>query len=100
MKEIYVSPGDVVVTNIGLYQHFSVVSDLICALGKPMLISATDRNGTVQEETWGVVTQGKETYVADIPTTLSVAQILANARSQIGKWKYSLIKSKCCEDFA
>lgn len=51
--------GDIVVSNFDVYQHWSLVSDSLCEKGLPMLISATKRNGTVQEESWDVVTQGK-----------------------------------------
>ena len=98
MKELVVSPGDVVVTNFGIYQHWSLVTDRVCELGNYMLISATKRNGTVQEEPWHVVTDNKETYVAEIETSYSVQQVLANARSQIGQWVYS-VTDRNCEHF-
>ncbi len=98
MEELAVKPGDVVVTSFGVYQHWSLVSDRLCSAGKPMLISATQRNGTVREEPWDVVTQGETTYVADVTSSKPLQQILADARSQIGKWSYS-ITSKNCEHF-
>lgn len=95
MKELIVNPGDVVVTNLGVYQHWSTVTDKFCSLGNYMLISATKRNGTVQEEPWHIVTDGKETYVAEIELGLPIAQILSNARSQIGNWGYSVTSNNC-----
>ncbi|WP_240001216.1 lecithin retinol acyltransferase family protein [Photobacterium kishitanii] len=90
-----VKPGDIVVSDFDLYEHYSVVSDKISTDGKPFLISATKRNGTVKEEPWDIATQEKYTYLSDKQSNLSVAEILSNARSQIGKWRYSLIDSNC-----
>jgi hypothetical protein len=87
--------GDIVVTDFGVYQHWSLVSDALCKNGLPMLISATKRNGTVQEEPWAVVTQGKHTYIAKKESQYSVMHTLQQARSQIGKWKYSLLDNNC-----
>lgn len=95
MNYLVVKAGDVVVTEFGIYQHWSIVSDRLCALGKNMLISATKRTGTVQEETWDCVTQGKYTYVVALNTKKSVSQILADARSQIGRWIYSVTGNNC-----
>jgi len=63
-----------------------------------MLISATKRNRTVQEEPWHVVTGGKETYVAEITANYPVSEVIDNARSQIGQWTYS-ITDRNCEHF-
>jgi hypothetical protein len=93
------SPGDIVVTNFTGYQHWSLVSDKLCDLGKPFLISATKRNGTVREEPWDTVTQGKRTYVADVSYSRSVSEVLAMARSQVNQWRYSIRKNNC-EHFA
>ena len=98
MKRLEVMPGDVVVSNFGMYQHWSLVSDRVCRSGKPMLISATKRNGTVREEPWDVVTDGKDTYVAEFSANYAVQDVLANARSQIGQWVYS-ITDRNCEHF-
>jgi hypothetical protein len=95
MNNLTVQAGDVVVTQFGVYQHWSLVSDRFCSLGKNMLISATKRTGTVQEETWDEVTQGKHTYVAVTNSEKSIKQILADARSQIGGWAYSVTDNNC-----
>lgn len=92
---LYPKPGDVVVTNFTGYQHWSLVSDKLCELGRPLLISATKRNGTVSEEPWDTVTQGKETYVADVSYARPVSEVLAMARAQIGQWKYSVTLNNC-----
>lgn len=92
---IYPKPGDVVVTNFSGYQHWSLVSDKLCELGKPLLISATMRNGTVSEEPWDSVTHGKETYVADVSYARPVSDVLAAARAQIGQWRCSLTSNNC-----
>ena len=95
MNYLEVQAGDVVVTQFGLYQHWSLVSDRFCSLGKNMLISATKRTGTVQEESWDEVTQGKHTYVVVSNSDKSIAQILSDARSQIGKWTYAVADNNC-----
>ena len=99
MNYLEVNAGDVVVTQFDIYQHWSIVSDQCCSLGKNMLISATKRTGTVQEEPWDDVTQGKQTYISDVSTEKSIPQVLSDARSQIGSWKYSLTDGNC-EHFA
>jgi hypothetical protein len=95
MEKLKVNVGDIIVTNFIGYQHWSIVSDRICPQGVPLLISAPDRNGTVKEESWDVVTQGKKTYVADVSKSYNVQKTLDNARSQIGKWNYSIATNNC-----
>jgi hypothetical protein len=95
MNNIVAKAGDVVVTQFGVYQHWSLVSDRSCSLGKNMLISATKRTGTVQEETWDTVTQGKHTYVIESNEDKLVSQVLLDARSQIGSWAYSVTEQNC-----
>ncbi|MDH5925917.1 lecithin retinol acyltransferase family protein [Vibrio lentus] len=91
--------GDIVVSNFGVYQHWSLVSDVLCEKWLPMLISATQRNGTVQEESWDIVTKGEHTYLTEVTYDRPVPEVLEVARSQIGKWKYSLT-DRNCEHFA
>ncbi|CAH8206859.1 lecithin retinol acyltransferase family protein [Vibrio aestuarianus] len=95
MKTITVKAGDIVVSDFGIYQHWSLVSDTFCEKGLPMLISATKRNGTVKEEPWHVVTQGKHTYPVKDTYERSVNEVLELARSQIDTWKYSLSERNC-----
>ncbi|WP_434360894.1 lecithin retinol acyltransferase family protein [Parasalinivibrio latis] len=98
MNTIEVKAGDVVATTFGFYQHFSLVTDKISDDGKPMLISATKRNGTVKEEPWDVVTEGKPTYVVDAKYDDPISTVIERARSQIGVWKYE-VTSHNCEHF-
>lgn len=98
MKTVNVSPGDIVVSDFGMYQHWSIVSDATCQKGLPMLISATQRNGTVKEEPWDVVTGGKRTYVADATLQRDRKEVLTLARSEVGTWVYS-VTSRNCEHF-
>lgn len=90
MDNLIVQAGDVVVTQFDTYQHWSLVSDRICPDGKNMLISATKRTGTVQEEPWDNVTKGKHSYVAISNSEKPIYQILSDARSQIDNWIYSI----------
>jgi hypothetical protein len=99
VNNLVVKPGDIIATQFGIYQHWSVVSDQLCSLGKNMLISATKRTGTVQVEAWDTVVQGKHTYVVKTNSEKAITQILADARSQIGIWIYS-VTDKNCEHFA
>ncbi|WP_417446395.1 lecithin retinol acyltransferase family protein [Kangiella sp.] len=87
--------GDIIVSDFGFYQHWSIVSDTFCDKGIPMLISATERNGTVKEEPWDIVTQGKHSYPIQARYIIPVNVALSLAKSQIGKWKYSVISSNC-----
>jgi len=95
LKNLTVKPGDIIVSNFDGYQHWSIVTDGICDKGQYKVISATKRNNTVQEEPADIVTQGKKTYVADIQLARPVSEMLAAARSQVGKWSYSLNNSNC-----
>jgi len=95
MNTIEVQAGDVVVTQFGVYQHWSLVSDRLCSLGKNMLISATKRTGSVQEETWDKVTEGKRTYVTVTNSEKPISLILSDARTQIGMWVYSITQNNC-----
>lgn len=93
------APGDIVVTNFGSYQHYSIISDRCDASGQFMLISATSRNGTVLEESFETVTQGKHSYIAKIESSLDAEQRLARARAQCQRWSYHLVNANC-EHFA
>lgn len=99
MNRLNLSPGDAVVSDFGLYEHWSIVSPLTCSKGLPMLISASKRTGTVQEEEWDKVTQGAKTRVVSIAPNLDRNAVIARARSQVGTWRYSVLKSNC-EHFA
>lgn len=95
MNYLDVKPGDVVVTNFLIYQHWSIVTDKKCSDGKYMLISATKRNATVKEEPWDIVTEGHKTYKIEYERKDSIEEILSKARKQIDIWKYQLIGSNC-----
>lgn len=101
MNLVNISPGSIVASNFGAYEHWSIVSDKKCEKGLPMLISATKRTGTVREEPWELATNGKPTRVIhphqNLPRPLE--EVLSQARSKIGKWTYSLT-SHNCEHFA
>lgn len=95
MNTINVKPGDIVATDFGLYEHWSIVTDKICDQGKYMLISATKRNGTVREEPWDTVTQGKKTIISDALPIGTVEEMLQKARTQIDIWKYAVTGNNC-----
>ncbi|WP_120632621.1 lecithin retinol acyltransferase family protein [Ruegeria sp. EL01] len=92
-------PGDLIVTSMRSYEHYSIVSDRRCPLGKLMLISARAETRTVGEECYDDVVRGRRTGLARSQSELPAYVILENARSQIGKWRYNyLIRN--CEAFA
>ncbi|MBB1485929.1 lecithin retinol acyltransferase family protein [Oceanospirillum sediminis] len=88
-------PGDIVVTTFGMYQHWSLVTDQMGVDGRYMLISATKRNGTVKEETWSVVTQGKPTYITRYTLKIPLGDVLKKARGQVDQWRYSVSRNNC-----
>ena len=92
-------PGQLILTSFGNYEHMSIVSDCRCNDGKPMLISATARTGTVKEEPYDTVVNGRKTGLAPQQPTLPLHQVLLNARSKIGKWRYGFA-TRNCEVFA
>ena len=97
MQQLYL-PGQMLVTDFGGYQHYSLVSDRFCSDGKPMLISATSRNGTVLEEQFDIVTGGKPTYATG-QAPYCPHRVLDHARSMIGRWEYDVLNNNC-EHFA
>lgn len=98
MKTLEVKPGEAIVIDMGGYQHWALVSDRRCDAGKPMLISATKRTGTVQEETWDTVVASCRPLLASLEIKLTSAEVLSAAREHIGKWQYSVM-SRNCEHF-
>ena len=92
-------PGDLIVTSMGSYEHYSIVSDRKCSLGKLMLISARAETGTVREEPYDDVVRGKKTGLVRGQPELPAYVILANARSRIGTWRYNYMTQNC-ETFA
>jgi len=91
--------GHIVVSDFGFYNHHAIISNCIGNDGRPMLISLTKKNGTVKEENWTTVTQGRPTRLLNVDGPLSPLEALQRARSQIGKSKYSLLRFNC-EHFA
>ena len=87
--------GTVVAIDFGWFTHSALVSTY-GADGKPMLISATRRTGTVLEEHWDAVVQGKPVTVVARPHTRSHAMhIVANGRQFIRRWRYHATQANC-----
>lgn len=97
--EYTLRPGDLIVTSMGSYEHYSIVSDRKCPLGKLMLISARAETGTVREEPYDDVVRGNKTGHARRQPDLPIYVILKNARSRIGTWRYNYMTQNC-ETFA
>lgn len=95
-------PGDVLVTDFKFgpapYQHWSLVSNMRCINGFYMLISASERTGTVREEAIETVIQGANTYKAGLKLLLPIEEVISNARELIDNWKYS-VSSRNCQHF-
>lgn len=90
--------GAIVDIDFGLFTHRALVSGMGRA-GKPMLISATRRTGTVLEEHWDTVVQGKPVKLVARPHTHRHAvQIVSRARQFIRGWRYHVTEANC-EDF-
>lgn len=83
-----------VIVHMGLYQHWALMSDRMMN-GKPMLISNTLRNGTVQEEPWDMVVGNRKFEVHNLQISTSPFIILAKARSFVNKVKYDLLQYNC-----
>ncbi len=92
------TPGTMIRTIHGFYSHHAIVSDRWCA-GKPMLISLSSKTGTVTEESWQDCIGNRDVSLAREQGRISSNQVLANARSAIGKLRYNLFTGNC-EHFA
>jgi hypothetical protein len=92
------NPGDVLAVFCTAYTHYSIISDQQGLDNKPMLISASNRTGTVREEVWSNVVGTAKVKVHPKPENIATSVVLENARSQIGSWTYSL-KDQNCEHF-
>ena len=96
MKKNDYRPGEVIVTDFLGYQHWSIVSDRKCDDNQYKLISATRRNGTVKEEKFDTVTQGRHSYkVGDIGKPEDFLFLIDRARGWIGQWDYSILSANC-----
>lgn len=93
------SPGDLLVTIFKCgpipYEHFSLVTDNKSDDGLYMLISATERTGTVKEEPIQQVVQGYPTHKVKLPSQLPADKVIENARECIDNWDYSVTESNC-----
>lgn len=83
-----------VIVHMGLYQHWALMSDRMMS-GKPMLISNTLRNGTVQEEPWDKVVGNRKFEVHNLQISTSPLLILTKARSFVNRVKYDLLHYNC-----
>ena len=77
------------------YWH-RVISGPVGLDGKPSLISASSRLGTVMEESWDAVVQGREIRLVRFPGSWADgAEIVEKARQFIGVWEYNLFTRNC-----
>ncbi len=87
--------GSVLAIGCSGYRHL-VIAGPLGPDGKPSLISATSRLGTVMEERWDDVVQGREVRLVSTPEFwIDGAEAVARARKYIGVWKYNLLIRNC-----
>jgi hypothetical protein len=95
-------PGTIIKVQIrgllGLYWHFGVVSDIRDHSGLPLVISNSAGNGGVTEDSWAEFSGDQLCVLVGFPSTLSSAQVIANAR-RLSSRSYSLFFWDC-ERFA
>ena len=80
--------------DMGPYEHWALESNSFYR-GKPTLISNTRRNGSVQEESWDQVVNGRPYKRIAVTTAESPQIIIARARSAVGKTEYRLMNYNC-----
>ena len=89
------NPGDVLAISCGIYTHYTIISDQYGPDAKPMLISASNRTGTVREEIWSNVITNEKIKHHPKPRSVSAETVLKRARSQAGSWSYNLLNRNC-----
>lgn len=94
MKSKLLQPGQPVKIGRRGYNHYAIVSDR-SAGGKPMLISLSRRTGTVAEESWDAVVQGRRVTPSALRSELPAPEIVARARAQCGRKRYRLLTANC-----
>lgn len=88
-------PGSVLDIDFGPFRHRVIASHLAWD-GKPALISATARTGTVLEEPWDVVVQGRVVTLISIPESEATGLgLVMRARRYVRQWRYNLFDSNC-----
>lgn len=93
-----IPPGTVLDVDFGRFRHRAIAA-YTGVDGKPRLISATLRTGTVLEETWDAVVQGRKVTVISVPRGNAEGRVVVQrARQHIGRWTYDLF-SRNCEHF-
>lgn len=87
------SAGDVVSIQLGIIEHFGVVSDKYIN-GVPCIISNSHKKGMVVEESIQEFANGRAITVHQYSGSLNPIQIISRARSRLGE-SYNLIKWNC-----
>lgn len=60
-----------------------------------MLISLSRRTGTVAEESWDEVVQGRAVKPSRLRSDLAPEEVVRRARSQIGRRRYNFVTGNC-----
>lgn len=90
-----IPPGSVLDIDFGPFRH-RVIAGYLAWDGKPALISATARTGTVLEEPWDRVVQGREVTLISVPESEAVGLgLVMRARQYIRQWRYNLFDRNC-----
>lgn len=76
--------GTAVAVSFGFYRHVGIVSDRMLD-GVPLVISASKRRGLTAEEPWAEFCGGRAVTTLAIETELPAVEVLARARSCLGR---------------
>lgn len=89
------SPGDIIKIRYETFIHYAVISDRIGDDGLPMVIDNSAARDGVTERSWTEAVAGKPVSPSSMASDFPKSEIIACARSFIGKVKYSLISFNC-----
>ena len=78
---------------LGVLKHVGIITDKVVN-GKPTIISASNKTGVVQEETFDSFSEGKEVKLINKSGNLTGVEVVRRARSKKGE-KYNLFSSNC-----
>ncbi len=89
----YYKLGTVIFVAIGPIKHYGIISE-INGLDEILVISNSKARGNVIEEPLGEFSLGRQAIVDGYPSNCDPRDVVARARSQLGK-KYDLFSDNC-----
>lgn len=87
--------GQIIKIRYSLYIHYAVISDCIGPDGYPMVIDNSAATGTITERSWSEATKDRPVTLSDLKSEFSPQEVLACAKSMLGKRGYSLMNFNC-----